>query len=80
MKERGIFSNLLHKFDFFGEDVPGFNLRGKKKVTTSMGACASVVMIILTLLFALLKLKHLLGNTNPIIITNTVAVNEGEIF
>ena len=80
MKDTGNFTKLLHKLDFFGEVVPGFVLRGKSKVTSSTGSVASIVMIILTFLFALLKLKHLVSKSNPFIGTNTEAVSEGATF
>ena len=55
----------------FGAAIPTFNLRGKKDVKTSVGACASIIIIVLTLLFALLKFEHLTHKKNPMISTNT---------
>ena len=43
----------------FGVEVPNINIRGEKIVKTSAGACASVLVIIFTLIFALLKIEQL---------------------
>ena len=41
--------------DIFGADVPTFNIKGQAKVKTACGACISMLIFILTLLFALIN-------------------------
>ena len=64
----------------FGAEVPSFNIRGRHTVKTSAGACASITIIILTFLFALIKLQHLVEKKNPTISTNESSLKEGERF
>ena len=49
----------VKSWDMFGVQVPTFNIRGIEVVKTSAGACASLLIILLTLMFAILKLLHL---------------------
>ena len=63
--------------DMFAAQVPNFNIRGRKKVKTSAGVCASIFIIVLTLLFGLLKLQHLVMRNNPSIVTNTSSLEFG---
>ena len=47
---------FVKNLDMFGAQVPTFNIRGKDVVKTSAGACASIIISVLTLIYALLKL------------------------
>ena len=55
----------VKRFDFFGEQIPSFNVRGISVVKTSTGACVSLCIIALTMAFSLLKLHDLLSHKNP---------------
>ena len=66
--------------DIFVAKIPSFNLRGKSEVKTSSGASASILIFMLTFIFALLKLQHLVLKKNPTIMTNTSDLAEGERF
>ena len=55
-------------------------MRGKEKISTSFGACVSIIVILLTLSFGLLKLQHLIERKNPSISTNTLPIPEGTRF
>ena len=48
----GFFRNI----DIFGEPVPSFNIDGKTTVKTAIGACISLVIMMLALSFGLLKM------------------------
>ena len=56
---------FLKSVDMFGAPIPNFNMRGRAEVKTSRGACISIVIFTLTLLFGLLKLQHLFLRKNP---------------
>ena len=49
-------------------------------VSTACGACISIIVFTLTLIFGLIKLQHLLEHRNPQIVTRTVKVDEGARF
>ena len=71
---------FLKSVDMFGAPVPNFNMRGRAEVKTSCGACISMVIFILTLLFGMLKLQHLVVRKNPSIVTNKIPLEAGERF
>ena len=49
----------------FGRRVPTFNLEGDDEVKTRVGGFVSLLLIYTTLLYALLKVRHLLEYKNP---------------
>ena len=55
----------LQSFDFFGKQVPTFSLGGETKVNTKLGGLVSLIIMYTTLLFALLKWKHMQEYKNP---------------
>ena len=63
---------LLKKFDIFSASVPSFNIDGKTEVRTLTGGVISLSIVMLTILFGLLKLQHMLERKNPLISTNDV--------
>ena len=71
-------SEFVKNIDMFGAAVPGINMRGKTELNTSCGAIISMLIIILTLSFGLLKLEHLMERKNPLIVTNTVPLDSEE--
>ena len=71
---------FLKSFDMFGAPVPNINVRGRVEVKTSFGACISMVIFTVTLIFALLKLEHLYQRKNPSITTNKIPLEEGVSF
>ena len=71
---------FVKNWDMFGAHVPTFNIRGRSVVKTSFGACASILILVLTLLFALLKLQYLVEKKNPTISTNTSILDGSERF
>ena len=71
---------VVKSWDMFGAQVPSFNLRGRDVVKSSAGACASIVILLLTLAFALLKFKNLVEKKNPTVMTNTSSLENGTRF
>ena len=70
----------LHQLDILGQEVPRFNIKGQESVKTSCGAYTSTVVFILTLIFGLLKLQHLLERRNPQIVTRTVKADDDDSY
>ena len=66
--------------DMFGALPPNFNIRGQKTVKTSCGACVSFLILTIVLLFALLKMQHLIERKSPLITTNATPLEAGERF
>lgn len=64
----------------FGAKIQTFNMRGRTKINTSCGACVSIMIFILTLIFALVKLEHLVERKNPSVTTNLSALEAGTRF
>ena len=43
--------NKLQQIDFFGRDVPSFNLKGERHINTKVGGLVSALIIMTTLLY-----------------------------
>ena len=71
---------FLLDIDMFGAEVPTFNMKGQRKFKTSYGACTSVLILSLTLAFALVKLTHLDERKNPTITTNFSPLENNQRF
>ena len=56
------------RIDLFGAAIPQFNLQGKDEVRTATGGFFSLLVIITSLMFAILKLEHLLSRKSPNIV------------
>ena len=59
------FSRFILNLDIFGASVPGFNLNGQKTIKTKTGVLISIMITIITVLFALLKLQFMLMRKRP---------------
>ena len=70
----------IKKLDLFGASVPGLNIKGEQKVNSVCGGLASFVVLSLTTMYAILKLKYLLENKNPEVHTSIVPLPDGERF
>ena len=64
----------------FGTEVPTFNMQGRAKVTTLCGACVTILILILTLAFALVKVEHLALRKNPSLTTNSSPLEASTTF
>ena len=53
--------------DFFGKDLPTFNIKGEGRVNTAFGGCISSSILMLTLAYTLLKLSDLYTKDNPVV-------------
>ena len=52
---------LSKSFDIFGTSIPSFHVAGSDQVRTKTGAFLSVGVISIALLFAFVKLQHMLS-------------------
>ena len=57
--------------------MPQFNINGKTEIPTLVGAITSIIIIILTLLFGMIKLEHLVQRKNPTINIHSEVLEEG---
>ena len=73
-------SSFIKQFDIFGKDVPSFSLGGRTTVKTQPGAILSIIILSLTLLFALMKLQHLFEKKNALINTNLDAMADDTTY
>ena len=60
---------FLKELDMFGAPVPGVNMQGKTEQKTVLGSMISIIIIGLTLFFALFKLQHMLIRKSPQVTT-----------
>ena len=66
-----VLPKFVKKLDMFGAQPPNFNIRGQKKVKTSYGACASILITTITLLFAIIKMEKLAMRKSPFVVSYT---------
>ena len=57
-----IFKNM----DAFGESLPTFILKGRKKVQTRIGGVTTILICTVVLMYAGLKFSHLIDKHNPV--------------
>ena len=57
--------NFINRYDYFSAPVFGFNIDGGQRVGSGMGLCCSVLVAIITLVYATVKMKHLVEGNNP---------------
>ena len=62
----------------FGVEALGLNMKGQAKVRTFVGSFLSLSVLTLTMLFALLKLQHLIERKNPTLTTHTGPIEVDE--
>ena len=60
-----ISASQFKKIDLFGISVPQLNVRGKSSVPTITGGLVSLVVIVVTFMFGLLKLEHMMRKKSP---------------
>ena len=65
-------SNVLTNLDFFGKDIPSFNIKGEGRVNTIFGGIVTSSIIMLTLAYTLLKFSDLYTKDNPVISEMTI--------
>ena len=58
---------FVKNMDSFGQEVPSFNIKGEKRVTTLFGGTITALILLLTLAYATFKGIQLVGRTNPTI-------------
>ena len=56
---------VLKSLDLFAAPLPQFNIRGEQEVKTYFGGLISLMIMIVTAIFAMIKLQHLLSHKNP---------------
>jgi len=56
---------FLKQLDLFEVPLPAFNLRGQESIRTSAGGIVSLVIMLVTFMFASIKMMHLLSRYNP---------------
>ena len=66
---------IVKKFDIFGSKVPTFNIDGEDDVKTVTGGLLSLIIMMLTGIFGILKMQHLLERMHPEIHNNTVPLS-----
>lgn len=64
-----IFNKNLSSFDLFKRDLPQFNIRGSKKVSSACGSSMSLLVISILLLYITVKFSKYISRTNPSIST-----------
>ena len=74
------FPDFVTNYDMFGQLMPTFNIRGKSKKQTPAGACCSILILMLTFVFGLLKLEHMLKRKNSAITTLTEGIDDKDSY
>ena len=71
------FSHFIKKVDIFGEPIPAFNLAGRDVIRTTCGALMSLIIFVITLVYASMKYNIMIERQNPNIIINTGNLDNG---
>ena len=71
---------FIKSLDIFSGSLPTFNIGGKDSVHTSVGALVSIIIMMLTLSFGLLKMQNLVNRKNPLLAANSEVLPYGETY
>ena len=63
---------MLKNLDLFPRSLPSFNLQGKHSIRTLWGSLITVLIVLVTILFASIKLQQLLLHENPTVNSNKI--------
>ena len=63
---------VFKSLDTFGKEVPAFNIAGETRITTSLGGIFSIIILISTAMYAILKFVELSEGSNPNMSENMV--------
>ena len=80
MSKRVGVQEFVTNFDMFGKTLPTFNMHGKTKKQTIVGACCSILILILTFIFGILKLEHMITRKNPMMQRLTANIDTKESY
>ena len=58
-------TSVFKRSDMFGASVPGLNMNGRDSIQTVPGAIISIMIMVVTGLFAVLKLQYMLMRKSP---------------
>ena len=72
--------DFLKNIDSFSEAVPTFNIDGHTEIKTFPGALITLTISLLTFIFGVMKIQHLLERKNPTINTNDEPLDEGTTY
>ena len=73
-RSAGRITTCIRNADSFGKEVPSFNLGGETHVNTVPGGLLTLLILLLTLLYATSKFQDLVLGKNPII-SNTLELD-----
>ena len=65
-------TSFLRLYDIFGSAVPGFNIKGKQKVTTWFGGIMTLLILTVAIGYSVTKTYDLIRRADPNIITNII--------
>ena len=63
---------MVASVDQLGSPVPSFNVQGEATINTSFGGCLSILIITVTLIYALLKFNAFYTKADPTIYGDTL--------
>ena len=69
---RSAFLETMKKLDFFASPIPGFNAGGRTDISSLKGSFLSLIIILITAMFAFQKMETLLMRKNPDVTTNVL--------
>ena len=49
----------MNQYDNYGRSIPGFNLNGDSKISSSLGSAVTLISGIVVLIYAASKMSHL---------------------
>ena len=53
------FMKFMNQYDNYGRSIPGFNLNGDSKISSSLGSAVTLISGIVVLIYAASKMSHL---------------------
>ena len=57
--------SMFRRVDVYGQELPSFNLKGEAHINTMIGGIMTIIILVLTVIYASTKIVQLINKEDP---------------
>jgi hypothetical protein len=65
MNNGKVIGNFFDRWDYFSEEMPNFNMEGKKKVGTLVGCLSTIILTLILCSYFVIRFYFFLSSARP---------------
>jgi hypothetical protein len=65
MNNGKVIGNFFDRWDYFSEDMPNFNIEGKKKVGTLVGCLSTILITLILFSYFVIRFYFFISHARP---------------